>query len=163
MARGAAALFAMSLGNGRPLLVVGASAGKLLPKAALDGYGQAAFRGDDAGGRRLDAHARGPGRCRAAAVAVPAAVAAWLLWRGARGIRHLPVLVRGAAVLAAAYALVLIVGAGVGGTDPLAPLPALNAHRQELTFRSIKSTADLDREVAQAQAKGSAGNARFLC
>ena len=33
MVRGAAALFAMSLGMGAPLLVVGASAGKLLPKA----------------------------------------------------------------------------------------------------------------------------------
>jgi len=33
IARGAAALFAMSIGMGTPLLIVGASAGKLLPKA----------------------------------------------------------------------------------------------------------------------------------
>ena len=33
MARGGAALFAMSIGMGTPLLIVGASAGKLLPKA----------------------------------------------------------------------------------------------------------------------------------
>jgi thiol:disulfide interchange protein DsbD len=33
MVRGGAALFAMSIGMGTPLLVVGASAGKLLPKA----------------------------------------------------------------------------------------------------------------------------------
>ena len=33
MVRGGAALFAMSIGMGTPLLAVGASAGKLLPKA----------------------------------------------------------------------------------------------------------------------------------
>jgi thiol:disulfide interchange protein DsbD len=87
---------------------------------------------------------------------VPAAVAAWLLWRGARGIRHLPILVRAAAVAAAAYALVLVVGASLGSTDPLAPIPALAGQHQELTFRTIKSSADLDREVAKAQAGGQA-------
>ena len=33
MVRGGAALFAMSIGMGTPLLLVGASAGKFLPKA----------------------------------------------------------------------------------------------------------------------------------
>jgi thiol:disulfide interchange protein DsbD len=155
MARGAAALFAMSLGMGAPLLVVGASAGKLLPKAGpwMDTVKQLF------GVMMLAVAAWMLTRVVPAGAvlllwAAPAAVAAWLLWRGARGIRHLPILVRAAAVVAGAYALVLIVGAGVGGTDPLAPLPALNGPRQELTFRTIKSTADLDREVAQAQAKG---------
>jgi thioredoxin:protein disulfide reductase len=157
MARGAAALFAMSLGMGAPLLVVGASAGKLLPKAGpwmdtvkqLFGVmmlGVAAWmltRVTPPGGVLL-------------LWAVPAAVAAWLLWRGARGLRHLPLLVRGAAVVAGAYTLVLIAGAALGGTDPLAPLPGLAGHRQELAFRTIKSSGDLDREVALAQAGGHA-------
>jgi thiol:disulfide interchange protein DsbD len=155
MARGAAALFAMSLGMGAPLLVVGASAGKLLPKAGpwMDTVKQLF------GVMMLAVAAWMLTRVVPAGAvlllwAVPAAVAAGLLWRGARGIRRLPVLVRGAAVVAGAYALVLIVGAGVGGTDPLAPLPALSGHRQELTFRTIKSVNDLDREISQAQADG---------
>ena len=155
MARGAAALFAMSLGMGAPLLVVGASAGKLLPKAGpwMDTVKQLF-------GVMMLAVAAWmltrvvPARAVLLLWAVPSAVAAWLLWRGARGIRHLPILVRAAAVVAAGYALVLIVGAGVGGTDPLAPLPALNGHQQELTFRTIKSVGDLDREVSLAQASG---------
>jgi thiol:disulfide interchange protein DsbD len=155
MVRGAAALFAMSLGMGAPLLVVGASAGKLLPKAGpwMDTVKQLF------GVMMLAVAAWMLARVVPVAVvlllwAVPAAVAAWLLWRAARGIRHLPLLVRGAAVVAATYALVLVVGAGMGGTDPLAPLPAFGGHPQELTFSTIKSTGDLDRAVAQAQAKG---------
>ena len=89
--------------------------------------------------------------------AVPAAVAAWLLWRGARGIRHLPILVRAAAVAAAAYALVLVVGCG----DWAARIrwrrfQLWPASTSELTFRTIKSSGDLDREVAKAQAGGHA-------
>ena len=157
MARGAAALFAMSLGMGAPLLVVGASAGKLLPKAGpwMDTVKQLFGVMMLAVAAWMLARVV-PARAVLLLWAVPSAVAAWLLWRGARGIRHLPILLRGAAVVAAGYALVLIVGAGVGGTDPLAPLPALNGHQQELTFRTIKSTGDLDREVAQAQAGGHA-------
>jgi thiol:disulfide interchange protein DsbD len=157
MARGAAALFAMSLGMGAPLLVVGASAGKLLPKAGpwMDTIKQlfgvmmlavAAWmltRVTPAGGVLL-------------LWAVPAAVAAWLLWRGARGIRHLPLLVRAVAVTAAAYAVVLIVGSRLGSTDPLAPIPSWSGRHAELAFRTIKSTADLDHEVTQAQAGGHA-------
>jgi thioredoxin:protein disulfide reductase len=153
MVRGAAALFAMSLGMGAPLLVVGASAGRLLPKAGpwmdmikqLFGVmmlGVAAW---------MLTRVTPPGAVLLL-WAVPAAVAAWLLWRGARGIRHLPILVRGAAVAAGAYTLVLIVGASLGSTDPLAPIPALASHHEELTFRTIKSVSDLDREVSQAQA-----------
>jgi thiol:disulfide interchange protein DsbD len=153
MARGAAALFAMSLGMGAPLLVVGASAGRLLPKAGpwMDMIKQLF------GVMMLGVAAWMLTRVTPAGAvlllwAVPAAVAAWLLWRGARGIRHLPLLVRGAAVVAGAYALVLIVGASMGSTDPLAPIPALASHHEELSFRTIKSVSDLDREVAQAQA-----------
>ena len=155
MVRGAAALFAMSLGMGAPLLVVGASAGKLLPKAGpwMDMVKQLF------GVMMLAVAAWMLTRVVSAGAvlllwAVPAAVAAWLLWRGARGMRRLPLLVRGAAAVAAVYALVLIVGAGTGGTDPLAPIPAWGGHHEELTFRTIKSVGDLDREVSRAQASG---------
>ncbi len=85
---------------------------------------------------------------------MPAAVAAWLLWRAARGIRRVPLLIRAAAVAAGTYAVVLLVGAALGSSDPLAPIPALSGQHEELSFRTIKSTSDLDRAVAEAQAKG---------
>jgi thiol:disulfide interchange protein DsbD len=157
MLRGATALFALSLGMGAPLLVVGASQGKLLPKTGpwMDTIKQLF------GVMMLCVAAWMlarvvPPRTVLLLWAIPAAVCAWVLWRGARDIRQLPLLVRGIAVAAAAYTLVLVVGATQGATDPLAPLPALAGHRQELAFRTIKSTADLDREVSQAQAGGHA-------
>ncbi|HJX22002.1 MAG TPA: thioredoxin family protein, partial [Steroidobacteraceae bacterium] len=42
----------------------------------------------------------------------------------------------------------------LGGTDPLAPIPAFATRAHELPFRSIKSVADLDREIAQAKVQG---------
>jgi thiol:disulfide interchange protein DsbD len=157
MARGAAALFAMSLGMGAPLLVVGASAGKLLPKAGpwMDTIKQL-FGVMMLGVAAWMLTRVTPSGATLMLWAVPAGVAAWLLWRGARGIRHLPILVRAAAVLAGAYALLLVAGAGLGSTDPLAPIPALSAQQQELRFQTIKSSTDLDRAVAQAHADGHA-------
>ena len=157
MLRGAAALFALSLGMGAPLLVVGASQGKLLPKAGawmdtikhLFGVmmlGVAAW---------MLARVTPPGLVLVL-WAIPAAVAAAVLWRGARYIREAPMLVRAVAVAAGAYALVLVVGSRLGATDPLAPIPALAGQHADLTFRTIKSTSDLDREVAQAHAHGQA-------
>jgi thioredoxin:protein disulfide reductase len=157
MVRGAAALFAMSLGMGAPLLVVGASAGKLLPKAGpwmntvkqLFGVMMLAV----AAWMLLRVT---PSGAALLLWAVPSAVAAWLLWRGARGIRHLPMLVRAAAVATGGYTLALLAGAAMGGTDPLAPIPAWGSHHEELTFRTIKSSGDLDRAVSQARADGHA-------
>jgi thioredoxin:protein disulfide reductase len=42
----------------------------------------------------------------------------------------------------------------LGGTDPLAPIPAFAAKHPTLAFQPIHSVADLDREVAQAKAQG---------
>ena len=159
LVRGAAALLTLSLGMGAPLLVVGASQGRLLPKAGpwmetikqLFGVmmlGVAVW---------MLARVTAPG-ILLLLWAVPAAVAAAVLWRGARGIRHRPLLVRAAAVLAGAYALVLLVGAGLGSADPLAPIPAFGGHHETLSFQTIKSVDDLDRAVT----RGSSRHARFL-
>jgi thiol:disulfide interchange protein DsbD len=155
MLRGAAALFALSLGMGTPLLAVGASQGKLLPKAGawMDTikqlFGVMMLCVADWMLARVV-----PPSVVLLLWAIPAAAAAWVLWRGARGIRQVPMLVRTVAVAAGAYAIVLIVGSRLGGTDPLEPIPALAGQHPELAFRTIKSTADLDREVTQAQAGG---------
>ena len=97
MVRGAAALFAMSLGMGAPLLAVGASAGQLLPKAGpwMDTVKQLFGVMMLAVAAWMLTRVTPPGAVLLL-WAVPALVAAWLLWRGARGIRHLPILVRGA-------------------------------------------------------------------
>ncbi len=157
MLRGATALFALSLGMGTPLLVVGASQGKLLPKAGpwMDTIKQLFGVMMLGVADWMLARVVPPGVVLLL-WAIPAAACAWVLWRGARGIRQVPMLVRTVAVAAGAYALVLVVGSRLGGTDPLAPLPALAGHHEELAFRTIKSTGDLDREVAQAQAGGHA-------
>jgi thiol:disulfide interchange protein DsbD len=157
MMRGAAALFALSLGMGAPLLVVGASQGKLLPKAGawmdtikhLFGVMMLCVAA------WMLARVTPPGAVLLL-WAIPAAVAAGVLWRGARHIREVPMLVRTVAVAAGAYALVLVIGSRLGATDPLAPIPSFAGPHAALTFRTIKSTSDLDREVAQAHAHGQA-------
>src|SRR5215469_8030993 len=154
IARGGAALFAMSIGMGTPLLVVGASAGKLLPKA----------------GPWMDAVKRifgvlmlavavwmlarvVPERWALLLWAVPALTLAWLLWREARGGAGTTWALRGAGVAAGAYALLLTAGAALGGTDPLSPIPARGAPTHELSFQPIKSLTDLEHAVAEARAQ----------
>jgi thioredoxin:protein disulfide reductase len=155
--RGAAALFTMSLGMGAPLLVVGASAGKLLPRA----------------GPWMDTvkHVFGvmmlvvaawmlerivPARMSLLLWAVPAFAGSWVLWTAAvrSGVGRL--LARAAGVAAALYGCALITGAVLGAKDPLAPLPQLAARHSELPFRTIKSVADLEREIATARVEGRA-------
>jgi len=155
MLRGGVALFATGLGMGTPLLVVGASAGKLLPKAGpwmdlvkrLFGalmLGVAAWMLS----RIL------PERAMLLLWAVPVIAAAIVLWTGARALRGGRLVPRLASAAAAAYGVVLVAGAALGGTDPLAPLPQLAGAHHELEFRAIKSLGDLDREVVAAKAAG---------
>jgi thiol:disulfide interchange protein DsbD len=155
IARGGGALFAMSIGMGTPLLVVGASAGRLLPKAGpwmdtvkkLFGVMMLAVA--------VWMLARVvPERLALLLWAVPALTLGWLLWREARGRAAVLWAVRGAGVAAGLYGLVLVSGAALGGTDPLAPIPALASHARELPFRPVKSVAELTRLVGEAREHG---------
>jgi thiol:disulfide interchange protein DsbD len=146
--RGAAALFAMSLGMGAPLLVVGSSAGRWLPRAGawMDGV-KRVF------GVLMLAMAAWmlarivPPRGELLLYAVPAFAAAVVLW-GFRGALWLP---RGAALLASLYGVALLLGSARGAIDPLHPL-ALEASAQALPFHTIGTVADLRREVQAAAA-----------
>ena len=155
LARGAAALFAMSIGTGTPLLVIGTSAGKLLPKSGawMDTI-KRIFGAVMLGvavwmlGRIL------PDRVTLALWAVPVATAAAVLFVGTRTVRASRWALRAAGLIAGLYGLMLVTGAALGGTNPLSPIPAWAAVRHPLAFASIHSVADLDQAVEQASHEG---------
>jgi len=159
--RGGSALFALSLGMGAPLLAFGASAGKLLPRAGPWMEAVKKFFGLLLLGVAIWMIER----------IVPAAVAMalWGLlvllagiligglgWRAAtrsppgpgRRICGLAVLI---------YGLAVLVGAATGATSPMRPLDGISGaagERASLDFRKVKTTADLDRELAAAARDG---------
>ena len=155
LARGAAALFAMSIGTGTPLLIIGTSAGKLLPKSGawMDTI-KRLFGAVMLGvavwmlGRVL------PARVTLALWAVPVATAAAVLFIGTRLVRTSRWPLQAGALIAGLYGLMLITGAALGGTNPLSPIPAWAAVTHPLTFAPIHSVADLDEAVAQASHQG---------
>ena len=155
IARGAAALFAMSLGMGTPLLAVGASAGKLLPKAGawMDTV-KKLF------GVMMLAVAAWmlariiPERFSMLLWAIPALICAWILWTETRKRTSIGWMVRFAGVAAGLYGVSLIAGFALGNTDPLAPLASRAGQSQELAFQHIKSVADLQQAITQAKAQG---------
>ena len=153
--RGGSALFAMSLGMGAPLLAIGASAGRLLPKAGAWMETVKKFFGVLMLGVAAWMLARIVGdRWSLVLWAVPALVGAFLIWREVKPKSAIGWLVRIAGALLGAYGLALLVGAILGGRDPLAPIPQLAAEAKHLEFKRIKSVDDLDREIAAAAAAG---------
>ncbi len=158
--RGGLAFFALSIGMGTPLLVVGASAGTLLPRVgpwmetvkAIFGvlfFGVAAYMLD----RVL------PARVEMLVWAAVAGSAVWVFLRvGLRGGRRtLPRWVAAGAL--GLYGALLCVGAAAGGTDPLRPLDGTGlfgarARIEPLPWKAVRSVADLDRELAAATAAG---------
>jgi thiol:disulfide interchange protein DsbD len=155
IARGGGALFAMSIGMGTPLLIVGASAGRLLPKAGPWMETVKKLFGVMMLSVAAWMLARVvPERAALLLWAVPALVLGWLLWREARGRAIAVWAVRAGGVAAGLYAMVLATGAALGGTDPLAPIPALASHSRQLPFRPIRSVAQLERAVGEARAQG---------
>ena len=161
--RGGAALFALSLGMGAPLLLVGASAGRLLPKAGawMDAV-KTAFGVMMLGvavwmlGRIL------PGPLTLALWAALAFVSGYyLLTMGDKDPKRPAVAVRrGFGVLALVYGVLMLVGALAGRSDPLQPLAGVVGHaggeatEHRLELKRIKSVADFERELAAAQAAG---------
>ena len=168
--RGGAALFAMSLGMGAPLLLVGASAGELLPRAGawMDTVKQV-FGIMMLGvaiwmlGRIL------PGPVTLALWAALAFVTGyWLLMMGSRDMNQGPTVVRrGLGALVAIYGALMLVGALSGRSDPLQPLagvvgvpagsPGATASgpvQAGAHFKRIKSVTDLDAAIAAANAAG---------
>ncbi|HXR20861.1 MAG TPA: protein-disulfide reductase DsbD [Steroidobacteraceae bacterium] len=157
VARGAAALFAMSLGMGAPLLVVGSSAGRWLPRAGTWMDSVKRLFGVLMLGMAAWMLARiVPPRITLLLFAVPALAAAGVFWtshgaraRRAHGRRWLA---RGAALIAGVYGITLLFGAARGASDLWHPLQRSAATVQTLPFHLIGTVADLRREVQAAAA-----------
>ncbi len=158
---GGSALFAMGLGMGVPLLLLGASAGKLLPKAGTWLYSTKAVFG-----------------------VIMLAVAVWMLSRilppsitillwamllilpaiYLSAIDPLPVnssgwckLWKGMGLIMLAYGLLLLIGFSMGNNNPLKPLQGfgvnnVQATEQGLVFEKVASLSALEAKIEQASA-----------
>ncbi|MET0071003.1 MAG: protein-disulfide reductase DsbD [Candidatus Thiodiazotropha sp.] len=162
---GGLALFALSMGMGAPLIAIGTSAGKLLPRAGSWMDAVKAVFGVALLGVAIIMLER----------IIPAELA-MLLWgilfivsaiyMGA--LRNLEIeasgwqkLWKGLGFVFLVYGTLMLVGAASGGKDTLQPLRGIAivggsgaAGHQELEFKRIKSLDDLQREVAFASSQG---------
>jgi thiol:disulfide interchange protein DsbD len=157
--RGALALFALSIGMGIPLLIIGTSAGKLLPKAGAWMEHVKAFFGFMLLGLAiwmLDRLWPGPlitGLIGALALGAGIYMGAWQrLDASATGLHKAT---KTAGLILLLYGLVVLVGAFAGATNPLRPLAPFSgevAHQEGIDFKRIKSVDDLNAELQQARA-----------
>ncbi len=153
--RGGTALFVMSLGMGAPLLIIGTSAGRLLPKAGAWMDTVKKLFGVLMLGVAAWMLARIVPESYALLLwAIPAFAAAIVLWIDIRPSSWRGWLGRGVGVAFGLYGLVLLAGLALGGRDPLAPIPQWSEPQSALEFTKIKTVADLDREIAAASAAG---------
>ena len=165
MLRGGSALFAMSLGMGAPLLLVGAAQGKLLPKA---GGWMVAVK--NAFGFMMLALAIWmlsrilPGTVTMLLWAVLVFMAGVFMGGLTTLTRESGVaekLGKGFGFLAIIYGVILLLGSLTGGSNPMKPFASVNLsggagieEQHELPFKRIKSVDDLDNEIAKASAAG---------
>ncbi len=159
---GGTALFAVSMGMGLPLLIFGASAGKLLPRVgAWMGIVKSVF---------------GVGMLAVAIILLerilPATLSMFLwgtllvvsaIYMGA--LHELAIeasgwqrLWKGLGVTIMIYGALMLVGAAAGGKDTVQPLRGIamfagSTPQQHLAFKPIKSVTDLERELAAASAQ----------
>jgi thiol:disulfide interchange protein DsbD len=158
--RGALSLFAMSLGMGLPLLVVGTSAGRLLPKAGgwMDKV-KGAFGFMMLGLAIWMLERILPGSVTMVMWAVLVFMAGVFLGAfDSLGETATPTrrIGKGAGLLASIYGAALLIGALNGQQNPLQPLRfgGASAPMVELQFERIKSVADLDARLQAAAADG---------
>lgn len=157
---GASALFLLALGMGVPLLVLGATEGRFLPKTGAwmeeikTFFGFALlFVAGELVTRLLPSPA-----ALAIYAGITAAVGLWL-WRIGHNRNGLGLTIRGMSVATLFYGAALMVGAASGGDDPLKPLARFDsrtASAQPTPFVPVRSNAELDRELAAATARGQA-------
>jgi thiol:disulfide interchange protein DsbD len=152
---GGTALFALAAGMSVPLLMVGASAGALLPRAGPWMEGVKRFFGVLLLGVALwMVQPLLPSALAMAGWGMLALLAAVLLLQGS-GAGRWVWLRRTAGIGAGVLALLQFVGAASGGYDPLQPLVHLEARGDGagtgvLAFQPVRSVAELDAAIAAA-------------
>lgn len=155
---GALSLFLLALGMGVPLLVLGATEGRLLPRSGpwmaevktVFGF-LLLFVAAELLSRLL------PPPAALALYGLCAAMVAIWLWQLGHGPRQLRLMARGLAFCVMVYAGALVAGAAAGSDDPLRPLAALGAQTdtaRPTPFQRVRNNAELDREIARARAEG---------
>lgn len=163
IARGAGALYATGLGMGVPLLIVGASAGSLLPKAGpwmdtVKSLFGVLFLG-------VAVYLASPLLPESVVMLLWSLLAVlsgfWVFSLKARDGNPAAAPLRGVGLIALVYGILLLIGAASGSKDPLKPLDRLaasgggaNAQEHVLAFQRIKTVADLENAVAAATAAG---------
>ncbi len=163
IARGAGALYATGLGMGVPLLVVGASAGSLLPKVGpwmdtVKSLFGVLFLG-------VAVYLVSPLLPSGAVMLLWSLLGVlsgfWVFSLKARDGGPAAAPLRALGLIAIVYGILLLIGAASGSKDPLQPLDRLaagggGASTQDhvLAFQRIKTVSDLENAVAAATAAG---------
>lgn len=158
---GGTALFALSLGMGSPLLVIGTSAGRLLPKAGAWMDTVKAVFGVLFLGLAIYMLSRlvEPAVTMTlwGALLVVSAVYMGVLDRLPEGAGGWSKLWKGLGAVALILGIVQFLGAAAGGNDPLRPLrplaggPGGAAATEKVGFRTVTEPAELDRLLQTAQ------------
>ena len=155
--RGGSSLFALSIGMGMPLLLVGTSLGTLLPRAgAWMDMVKNLFGVAFIGVATWMISRIAPGWLSMLCWALTAFLAGWFLWRGITKPSTGRTVARAFGVLAAACGAVLLVGTALGSTDPLAPIPQLAERETKLPLKRFKTLEQLQAEIATASKAGKA-------
>ncbi|WP_229219372.1 protein-disulfide reductase DsbD [Duganella sp. BJB1802] len=142
---GGSALFALAVGMSVPLILVGVSAGALLPRAGM---------WMDAVKRFFGVLMLAMGWWLVSPVLPPVVqMLGWVVLLGAYGVYLLTHrgkwLAKSVGVVAAVLGLMQLVGVASGGRDPLAPLAHFGAKHETLAFQRIKTVQQLDALLAQ--------------
>ncbi|HEY3784549.1 MAG TPA: protein-disulfide reductase DsbD [Steroidobacteraceae bacterium] len=164
VARGALALYVTGLGMGLPLLLVGASAGSLLPKVGpwmdtVKSLFGVLFLGVAIYFLRSLVS---PAVTMLLWSALAVISGFWVFALRARDGGPAPAAVRAAGLLGLVYGVILLIGVAAGSQDPLQPLSTLRVgttvaasmREPALEFANVKSVEDLQRHIAAASAAG---------
>jgi len=145
---GGGALFAMAVGMSVPLMLVGLSAGTLLPRAGAWMESVKFFFGVLMLGLAIWIITPViPGWVPMIGWAVLGlGYGAYLIWKAGKAGKI-------AGLLFAAFGLVQLAGAATGGRDPLAPIAHLGGKVHKTEFKRVKSVAELEAAVAQSAGK----------
>ena len=161
MARGALALFAMSIGMGLPLLAIGASAGRFLPRAGTWMNAVKSLFGILLLGLAIWMLDRllGDGVTMVlwALLALLTGVLLGVFRKLDSGAPMIHQAARGLGLVAVLYGAALLIGAWSGANNPLQPLAAVRAGggpaEARLPFQRIKTVADLEQALATARGR----------